>query len=313
MLDLLTRFQENRHFLTEGAVGLRLSHEYGLVPDSMVGFAGMIYSSSGRAALTAIYNEYLSIAKRYMLPILLMTNTRRANRERVSKSTLSRRNPMRDYALFLKEIADKSGADVAIGGIMGQRGDAYRGDQGQSTEEAEEFHSWQVEQFRNSEIDFLFAGIMPTLPEAVGMSRAMETLKKPYIVSFMVESSGKLLDKNPISAAIREIDSFAGQKPLCYMANCVYPLTVKKALDAPENQASNVRERFLGIQANAANVSVKQLDGRSEPVSEDANTFCKAVQSLHKSHPLKIYGGCCGTNASHLEGIASFLSKEMNR
>jgi S-methylmethionine-dependent homocysteine/selenocysteine methylase len=42
--------------------------------------------------------------------------------------------------------------------------------------------------------DFLYAGIMPALPEAVGMAQAMADSGLPYIISFMIRQDGRLLD-----------------------------------------------------------------------------------------------------------------------
>ena len=56
---------------------------------------------------------------------------------------------------------------------MGCRGDAYRADQALTPEEGESFHRWQAERFAGAGVDFLYAGIMPALPEAIGMAKAM--------------------------------------------------------------------------------------------------------------------------------------------
>lgn len=74
-------FDSNKLILTEGAVGQRIEHEFSLKPDADIMYASLIYSAEGRDALAAIYRSYLQAAEDYRLPILLMTNTRRANRK----------------------------------------------------------------------------------------------------------------------------------------------------------------------------------------------------------------------------------------
>lgn len=70
---------------------------------------------------------------------------------------------------------------------------------------------WQAEQFEKAEVDYLFAGIMLTLPESIGMAKAMETTDLPYIISFMIRKDGCLLDGTTINDAIIKIDSFIGK------------------------------------------------------------------------------------------------------
>lgn len=76
-----------------------------------------------------------------------------------------------------------------------------------SIDDAKEFHSWQANLFKESGVDFLFAGIMPALPEAIGMAKAMESTELPYIISFMIRDDGRLIDGTTINDAILHIDN----------------------------------------------------------------------------------------------------------
>jgi len=122
--DLISEFNSNRFLLTEGAVGQRIEHEHGLSPDGNIFYAPLIYDPQGREALQKIYCQYLRIAQNYDIPILLMTNTRRANRERMQKSGFKDKNVMYDYAVFIKALAAKFNCSAFIGGMMGCRGGA---------------------------------------------------------------------------------------------------------------------------------------------------------------------------------------------
>jgi hypothetical protein len=114
--------------LTDGAISLRLQHEYGIRPWENVQVAGLIYDNKSRAALATIYNEYLMIAQDFSLPILLMTNTRRANRERVEKDGLIYKNMMADYAKFLRELSLNFTYPTFIEGTNGSKGNSYTGE-----------------------------------------------------------------------------------------------------------------------------------------------------------------------------------------
>ena len=79
----------NKNILMEGALGERLKREYGLKIDEVIAMANLIYSEQGAAALTNLWNEYIQIARKYQLPFIATTPTRRANFERVTKSGYS--------------------------------------------------------------------------------------------------------------------------------------------------------------------------------------------------------------------------------
>ena len=293
-------FNTKQLILTEGAVGQRIEREFSLKPDEDIMYAPLIYDPIGRDALATIYRSYLKVAEDNNLPILLFTNTRRANRDRVLRSRHSNRNMMRDYADFLRELAAEYSCETFIGGQMGCRGDAFSGKEGMSTDEAVEYHSWQLNMFNMQRIDFLFAGIMPALPEAIGMAKVMETSRLPYIISLMISRDGMLLDGTTIHDAIANIDAETKTKPLCYITNCVHPIVLKEALSQKANQTELVRTRFCGIQANAACLSPKELDNSDSLKTTTAKELAEEFSLLHASFPMKIYGGCCGTDDSHI-------------
>ena len=301
----ITCYENSPLILTEGSVGLRIVNEFGLACDNHIMHASHIYHSYGRQVLEKIYSQYCKVAQDLSLPILLMTNTRRANKDRVSASAYSNKNIMTDYADFLRRIAIKYQCEVYIGGYIGCKGDGYTGEGNLSKEEAEAFHSWQIEAFMQAKIDFIFASLMPTLDETIGMAKAIEKSSLPYIISFMIRENGTIPDGNSIHNAITAIDNSVQQKPLCYMTNCVHPRILKHALH--QNDTELVRSRFNGIQANAAYLSPEQLDKPSETISSSARDLTDEMIALHNEFPLKIYGGCCGTDDTHLREFAKRL------
>lgn len=297
-------FDNSSLILTEGAVGLRVAREFDISPDENIKYAGLIYDSSGRKALKKIYSEYLQIAQDYDLPILLLTSTRRCNYKRVFQSKYKDKNIMSDNADFLYDLAKQFKCHTYIGGMMGCKGDAYSGASGLSTEEAIEFHSWQAEAFKDSKIDFLLAGIMPVLPETIGMAKVMERINLPYIISLMINKNGTLLDGNTINNTIQSIDYETKYHPLCYMTNCVHPTILEEALNKPFNNNDLVKQRFCGIQANAACLSPEELDDINDLKTSSAKELIDSFILLRNQFPLKIFGGCCGTDDAHIKEIA---------
>lgn len=305
-------FKTHSSLLMEGALSERLKREFHLVLDDTVAMADFVLTPEGRAALETLWTGYIAIAKRYGLPFLATTPTRRANRERLQKAGYGEAL-LWENVRFLRGIQEKSGVEMYIGGLMGCKGDAYTGAGALSEKEAYEFHSWQADAFCKAGIDFFYAGIMPALPEAIGMAKAMGAAGVPYIISFTILRSGTLIDQTTISDAISAIDGAVSPKPLCYMANCVHPTILYDALAQPFNQNSLVKTRFLGIQGNTSPLSYEELDRAANLLSSNPRAFACDTLRLQSEMHLKIFGGCCGTDDRHIEEIAKGLSKEFSK
>lgn len=213
---------------------------------------------------------------------------------------------------FLKQIKQSSNIEMYAGGLMGCKGDAYGATDVLSVSQAKEFHSWQAELFKQAGADFLFAGIMPALPEAIGMAQAMDETGLPYIISFMIHKNGRLIDGTTIHDAIKEIDRETKRKPLCYMVNCVHPLVLKEALAHPFNNTQFVKERLRGLQANASPLSPEELDGCADLKTSGSVELAENMMELKDCISMKIFGGCCGTVKEHMQEIAKRISNDEN-
>ncbi len=305
-MSFRTCIEKKNPILMEGALGERLKREYGLQFDEYVAMAKLIYDEKGAKALTEIWEEYIAVAKKYKLPFLATTPTRRANQERVKLAECTA-SVIEDNVRFLRKIQQSSGIEMYVGGLMGCKGDAYTGEGALSEEEARQFHRWQANCFQRAGADFLYAGIMPTLPEAAGMAKAMEETALPYVISFTIQEDGKLIDGTTIADAIRYIDCVTRVNPVFYMTNCVHPGIVYKALSKDFNQNELVRKRFLGIQANTSPLSYAELDGAKELHCSEPEELSEEMLRLCEISKMKVFGGCCGTDNRHMECIAKKL------
>lgn len=305
-MDFLTSYTNKLPFLMEGALGERLKREYNLSFDNDIAMANLVYSEKGREALTYLWSEYIDIAHEYNLPFIATTPTRRVNQERIKRSKYTE-GIIYDNVFFLKSIKQSSQATMFIGGLMGCKGDAYQAKEMLSIEESKVFHSWQANLFKESEVDFLFAAIMPALPEAIGMAKALEETGLPYIISFMIRENGCLLDGTSINDAIKAIDDLTQQNPVCYMVNCVHPKVLYSALSKQFNQTPLVKKRFGGIQANTSPLSPEELDNSIDLKCSNSIEFANEIIRLNHFINLNIVGGCCGTNNTHIEQIAKKL------
>ena len=302
-MDFAECYKKSKTIMMEGALGERLKREYNLTPDKNLALATMVYSPEGRHALKNLWGEYISTARKYGLPFMATTPTRRANKENTAASEYDEKIIV-DNMNFLKKIKEESKCDMFAGALVGCKGDAYKGDEILTAEESEAFHSWETGLFRDAGADFLYAGIMPVLSEAVGMARAMEKTDLPYIISFMIKKDGRLIDGSTINEAITAINENTETHPLCCMTNCVHPAVLYEALQTDFNDTPLVRRHFCGIQANTSPLPPEELDGSEKLICSDPETLADEIIRLKNIISLKIIGGCCGTDSTHMEQIA---------
>ncbi len=308
-MGLAQRLAAYPAILMEGALSERLKREYHLTFDGQVALAGLVTTETGRDALAALWREYIDIARIYRLPFLATMPTRRANRERVAASRYDE-SILAENAAFLCSLCDQSRHEMYAGGLMGCKGDAYTGEGALSAGEARSFHAWQAERLVRAGLDFLYAGIMPTLPEALGMAQAMGDTGLPYLISFTLRPDGRLIDGTRLCDAIEQIDAAADPRPLCYLTNCVHPDRLYEALCQPFNRTPAVKERFWGIQANGSPLSFDELDGCAELQFSEPDRWAASMLRLRNEMGLKLFGGCCGTDARHLAAIARRIAKQ---
>jgi|AZIH01.1.fsa_nt_gi S-methylmethionine-dependent homocysteine/selenocysteine methylase len=292
--------------LTEAAIVERLRRNEDIRLDPLLVHAPLIYSREGRSALSAIYSEYLTIAKDRSLPMLVCTPTWRANRERVLEAG---ENPSinQHSVTFLRELVGAMGSnpdiEVKIGGTLGCKNDCYLPEEALSAQLSEEFHLWQVNELASGGVDYLIAVTLPEVQEAIGLARAMAQSGLPYFVSFVVGKDGKVLDGTPLDQAIAMLDDTLEKSPTGYFVNCSYPAY----LDISGFSAA-AANRLIGFQANASSLSHSELEGASEVKSEPISEWTSSMRRLNLELGVKVLGGCCGTDARHLNSLVDSVA-----
>ena len=121
----------------------------------------------------------------------------------------------------------------------------------------------------------------------------------------MLRDTGRLLDGTTIDEAIKIIDSSVKIKPVCYMTNCIHPAILYKALSWSFNQTPLVKKRFRGIQANTSTLPPEQLDNSKDLKCSGCIELAQDMYKLNEVMTLKIIGGCCGTDNTHISEIAA--------
>jgi len=303
---LETRFATGECFLTEAAIVERMRHEFRIPVDEHLVYGGAIYEPQGREALAGIYGGYLAIARRAAMPILLTTSTRRANPDRVAASRHAHRQVNQDWVRFLREVRGDDQDSVFLGSLLGTRGDAFLPQEALPEAEALAFHRTQCQACAEGGAEFLMAGVMPALSEAKGLARAMGETGLPFIISFVINGAGTLLDGTPLGVAMEAIDAVSA--PLCFMVNCVHPTHVRTALVADINRGHPSLTRLIGLQANTSCLSPEELNNHGVIRSDGADSLVESMMALRRDHAFRIFGGCCGTDHTHLERLAAVLT-----
>ncbi|MCW8931408.1 MAG: homocysteine S-methyltransferase family protein [Gammaproteobacteria bacterium] len=299
-LEMQELIDNNPIILMEAAIVERVRRSNELKLHSELLNAPLIYQSNGRMALQKLYQEYIDIAFDSNIPILLSTPTWRTNQSRVLNSNSSKSINI-DAATFMLNLrnSQKEGQkNIKIGGLLGCKNDCYSPEEGLSITEAQEFHSWQIKQLVQGGVDYLIAQTLPNTIEALGIAKAMQTTKLPYIISFVISRNGLILDGVSLTDAITYIDNNTIQKPLGYMVNCSYPSFI-----CPEKQPASVFERLIGYQANASSLDHCELDGSVQLEMDSICEWTDLMIKLNKTYGVKILGGCCGTDDKYLKSI----------
>ncbi len=299
--------------LMEGGVVERVRRGAPNLLDPLLMNAPLVYSEAGRALLRQIFMEYMDIGRLHDLPFLSLAPTWRANSDRLAASALAERDLNGDAVRFLQAIRDEFGeygSKIYIGGLMGCRGDAYKPQEALSREAARAFHRIQARALVEAGVDYLMASTMPEIHEALGMGEALASTGCPYLVSFIVRPSGCLLDGTPLDEAMLRVDDEVSSRPLGYLVNCIHSSALDAALGTPLGQRALAAGRLLGLQANTSPKSPEELDGSDVLEGEAPEVFAANLCALRNQFGLRVLGGCCGTDASHIAALAKGLIRE---
>lgn len=138
--------------------------------------------------------------------------------------------------------------------------------------------------------------------EAVGVIRAAGALGAPVVVSFTVETDGRLPSGQALAEALAETDASTDGAALHLGVNCAHPDHV--AATFATDPAAVARIGLL--RANASRASHAELDEAEELDDGDPAELGSQFAQLLADHPgLQALGGCCGTDARHIRAIAA--------
>jgi homocysteine S-methyltransferase len=201
----------------------------------------------------------------------------------------------------LRDQYETAQTPIVISGNIGPRGDGYSPERIMSAKEAQDYHAAQVGVFAASEADLVSAFTINYFNEAIGIAHAAKAARMPVVISFTVETDGKLPTRQMLKDAIVETDAATGNAPAYYMLNCAHP--IHSHFDGVLGDEPWV-ERLRGLRANASVRSHAELDAAPDLDAGDPVVLGQQYRALRSRFPqLTILGGCCGTDHRHVEQI----------
>jgi homocysteine S-methyltransferase len=297
---------QGKLFLADGGIETTLIFHEGIDLPHNAAFI-LLRSEEGKMRLRDYFEPYIAVAKEAGTGLVLESATWRSNpdwaaRIGVGLGELDQLN--REAILLLHKLRAEhatGSSPIVISGCVGPRGDGYRPEQIMTADEAQGYHTRQIEVFRDAGADMIAAITMTNIPEAIGIARAAEAAEIPVAISFTVETDGRLPTGMTLKAAIAEVDEATGGAPSYYMINCAHPSHFAAALAAEEPWV----KRIKGIRANASRLSHADLDEASELDTGNPEELGREHRELFAILPhLAVMGGCCGTDHRHVRAIA---------
>jgi homocysteine S-methyltransferase len=291
-------------FITDGGMETSLIFRQGMELPDFASFV-LLDDETGIEALRAYFRPYLDLARDRGVGILLDTPTWRANAdwgERLGYTPERLDGVNRRAVALLEELrAEADGRPpLVISGCVGPRGDGYVVGEEMSPEEAEAYHRPQVATFADTAADVVSALTMTYAGEAIGIVRAAAAAGLPVVISFTVETDGRLPSGQRLGEAIGAVDEATDGAAAYFMVNCAHPTHFEHVLDPEEPWAARIR----GVRANASAKSHAELDASDELDAGDARDLGERYRTLRARLPnLTVVGGCCGTDETHVREI----------
>ncbi|MEP7035780.1 MAG: homocysteine S-methyltransferase family protein [Actinomycetota bacterium] len=297
-------------FLTDGGIETTMIFDEGFDLPHFAAFP-LLDFAEGRAALHRYFDSYVEIAVRDEVGIVLETPTWRASSDwgallGYDHAALEAIN--RDaVALTLEQRRqhERPSTPVVISGCIGPRADGYRVTDSMSANEARSYHGAQVNAFADTDADLVSALTLNYVQEAVGIAQAARAAGMPVVLSFTVETDGRLATGAPLGEAIDAVDHQTDGYPAYYMVNCAHPTHFSQVIDGASGWAS----RIHGVRANSSTRSHAELDEAEHLDRGSATDLAARYLQLRDILPnLCVVGGCCGTDHRHVDAISTALS-----
>ena len=131
------------------------------------------------------------------------------------KATLAKAN--RQAALIVDQMGQNSETTLiptVVSGTVGPRRDGYDRGQIMSVAEASDYHCWQTGSLAYGPADFISVITVTKTLEAIRVTNAAKKYEMEVVISFTVETDGRLPTSQSIEAAVAEVGDNSGSYPV---------------------------------------------------------------------------------------------------
>lgn len=297
-----------RYFLTEGGIETEIMYKWGFDLPEFAMFP-LLEKRDSAQAIRDMYRRYLDVVASHKHSALIGGFDYRASPDWGAKlgyspAALAEAN-LRSIQ-FLRDVAAEYKSEIPqalFSGYVGPRGDAYGYNRSTTIEEAEDYHSVQLETLKRANVDLAWAITFNNPAEAIGAVRAAKRIGLPVAVSFTLDSSHRLSSGVRLADAISMVDAATESYPAFFSLNCSHPFEFEPALDGGE-----WIRRIRSIRPNAAKMDKISLCKLGHLEEGDPQELGQLMADVGQRYPhMDIWGGCCGTGHVHLKEIARHL------
>ncbi|MFT5503312.1 MAG: homocysteine S-methyltransferase [Gammaproteobacteria bacterium] len=249
------------------------------------------------ATLTKIYRDYLDVIAKHGMCALIGVLDYRASPDWAdllgySKQGLAEANCQAiDFLRGVIAEYQEDIPEILIQGLIGPRGDAYERNETITENEAEDYHSVQLQTLKEANVDLALAMTFNNVRESIGLARAASKIGVPHAISLVLNNQFKLETGETLAEAIIVIDQATDQSPEFYSINYCHPIEYKPAI-----ASDDWIYRLRGVRPNASKmdkIAPCQIGHLEDGDPVELGQLCG---DLSQRFPhMDIWGGCCGT------------------
>ena len=207
----------SKPFITDGGLETTLIFHQGFNLPQFAAF-DLLKDALGYEALAKYYRRYAQLAQDCRVGFVLESPTWRASRDwgqKIGYSPIDI-NAFNWLAISLLEDIrneyETEASSMVISGCIGSRGDGYNPAELMNELEAEHYHAEQIATFAETNADLVTAMTITYAEEAIGICRAAQKANIPVVISFTVETDGKLPTGESLADAIARVDQCYRQR-----------------------------------------------------------------------------------------------------
>ena len=220
---------------------------------------------------------------------------RKAGRESEARDALKK-----SVAIALNSKKN-AGRQVFVGGSFAPLEDCYRPDLVPSENELRREHQVHAVWLAEAGVDFLLPETINAGLEAQIMAETASATGLPFIISFVVDSDGRLLDGTPLAEAVQKTE-LPGRVGISL--NCRPVDTIDRAFQKLLSHYDGV----IGLYPNGVGHAHDDLGWCIEDHDDGIQEFVGSALKW-KSAGAKIIGGCCGTTPDYIRALHRELKK----